>query len=870
MPKLASSPSVKLSSRELASPPLVYTDDYVRSNIPTVRNGVVVRTRLDDLEESSDEEGESEVIPAGMVRVAWLPTQEEENIPETEVEVLERCLLKGDIIKRTSDRGTLGATYQPLVSPQSYARALLIRIVQSGMITNIKVCLDLVAINDPSVKLYNVDALCVRTLRTYPNFHVAFGKRGLGCRGEGVQVTGWVEGVVVECPNGARALLGISSDQSPFRASGPLTTHMRLEAEPYPGEKVQMLVDAFRHCLLSWLTPERFIPCGKKINLSIVSIEVLIVHLKVLVHDGGKVEGVMNGDRLTLMADHMHEMKLVATPLDATLQIGSTIKIAIPNVNLATHEPADLPHITRGQLGSRKINETDFTVFLIEGKHTRCDILWQDGTVEPDMPSTALRPFYYNDDMFFPGDYVTMPSDDSTKPDDRLGVVWKCENSTCLVYWMEDTCTAEKDYMQDLDFARGIDLLLEAAETYKLKVAKYSVYDLTSHPDYHFALNDVVIRMGSDVIPGQSNGDAFDTIDTMDDARWVGQVHSHMADGSLCITWLDDTMTCVAPTAVYKVEEDNDYEANDHEVGEEGSDADWVTDDSEREEADDWVDVEDEGEKADNGSPITTSQQPLLVHRARATCTESKGSTIMSPPTDNEGHDIPEGSEVTTLPRHKGESTRAQFPSFLVLERTPSTVHYLSLATPSAPLAPQFISVLRKEYKLLTSCLPEGIQIRTYEDHIELFSVLIFGPDDTPYKGNVFVFDLQLPPTYPSVPPNAYYHSRCTGKLNPNLYEDGKICLSLLGTWAGKGAEVWGPHSNLLQLVVSLQALVLTKDPYYNEAGYERQRGMNDANESSRQYNESVVLRSLQAMESWARHPAEAFHHEILTHFSNN
>jgi hypothetical protein len=52
---------------------------------------------------------------------------------------------------------------------------------------------------------------------------------------------------------------------------------------------------------------------------------------------------------------------------------------------------------------------------------------------------------------------------------------------------------------------------------------------------------------------------------------------------------------------------------------------------------------------------------------------------------------------------------------------------------------------------------------------------------------------------YPSEPPAAHYHSYGL-RVNPNLYENGKVCLSLLATWAGKGSEVWNPDtSNMLQ-----------------------------------------------------------------------
>lgn len=51
--------------------------------------------------------------------------------------------------------------------------------------------------------------------------------------------------------------------------------------------------------------------------------------------------------------------------------------------------------------------------------------------------------------------------------------------------------------------------------------------------------------------------------------------------------------------------------------------------------------------------------------------------------------------------------------------------------------------------------------------------------------------------------------------VNPNLYEEGKVCLSILGTWAGEQSETWNAaRSSLLQAFVSIQGLVLVKEPY--------------------------------------------------------
>jgi len=66
-----------------------------------------------------------------------------------------------------------------------------------------------------------------------------------------------------------------------------------------------------------------------------------------------------------------------------------------------------------------------------------------------------------------------------------------------------------------------------------------------------------------------------------------------------------------------------------------------------------------------------------------------------------------------------------------------------------------------------------------------------------------------------------YYHSGGHHVIQ-NLYESGKVCLSLLNTWTGSGSEVWNPIiSTILQVLLSLQALVLNENPYFNEAGYD-------------------------------------------------
>lgn len=81
--------------------------------------------------------------------------------------------------------------------------------------------------------------------------------------------------------------------------------------------------------------------------------------------------------------------------------------------------------------------------------------------------------------------------------------------------------------------------------------------------------------------------------------------------------------------------------------------------------------------------------------------------------------------------------------------------------------------------------------------------VLITGPLDTPYMNGCFEFDVCFPANYPNTP--MLINLRTTGRnsvrFNPNLYECGKVCLSLLNTWSGRTQDMWNPStSNLIQV----------------------------------------------------------------------
>lgn len=206
---------------------------------------------------------------------------------------------------------------------------------------------------------------------------------------------------------------------------------------------------------------------------------------------------------------------------------------------------------------------------------------------------------------------------------------------------------------------------------------------------------------------------------------------------------------------------------------------------------------------------------------------------------------------------------------FSIEETAPDSHKFrLTMFQPTDPT--NFFRTVSKELKLLKSSLPPGIWVKGFDDRIDLYSVMFRGPEKTPYEDGLFLFDFQLSADYPAAPPLCHYISYCNDRLNPNLYEDGKVCVSLLGTWSGRGTEVWTSSSTLLQVIVSIQGLILVPEPYFNEAGFEKQKGSQQGRENSRMYNEMVVLKLVQAQTKLLQHPPPVFKDIIIEHFKRH
>ncbi|ELK27335.1 Baculoviral IAP repeat-containing protein 6 [Myotis davidii] len=156
---------------------------------------------------------------------------------------------------------------------------------------------------------------------------------------------------------------------------------------------------------------------------------------------------------------------------------------------------------------------------------------------------------------------------------------------------------------------------------------------------------------------------------------------------------------------------------------------------------------------------------------------------------------------------------------------------------------------LAQEAVTLSTSLPlsssSSVFVRCDEERLDIMKVLITGPADTPYANGCFEFDVYFPQDYPSSPP--LVNLETTGghsvRFNPNLYNDGKV-------------------------LVSVQSLILVAEPYFNEPGYERSRGTPSGTQSSREYDGNIRQATVKwAMLEQIRNPSPCFKEVIHKHF---
>ena len=180
---------------------------------------------------------------------------------------------------------------------------------------------------------------------------------------------------------------------------------------------------------------------------------------------------------------------------------------------------------------------------------------------------------------------------------------------------------------------------------------------------------------------------------------------------------------------------------------------------------------------------------------------------------------------------------------------------------------------INKELRTMADHLPLTLSnaafVRYDESNMDFLRALLFGAEGTPYAHGCFLFDIFMG-DYPTSPPkvNLITTGRDTVRFNPNLYANGYVCLSLLGTWGGQGCETWSAKSNITQVLVSIQSLVMSEDVYGNEPGYEAAAKTPEGKLLNEGYCNIVKYANIKfAMIEQINNPPQGFERVVEIHF---
>ncbi|KAK2728076.1 hypothetical protein QYM36_008527, partial [Artemia franciscana] len=171
------------------------------------------------------------------------------------------------------------------------------------------------------------------------------------------------------------------------------------------------------------------------------------------------------------------------------------------------------------------------------GTESRVTVMWQDGTVETNLPSRSLLPIQYLDDQeFFPGDFVVENKEDTVglENDDLLVPHGKHDYGCVKRTYRADRTVTVSWFKLNFDCDNKSEFCCER---------EMSSYEVKSHPDYDYRPGSCVIR-----IAGDPSDDPFNK---------AGQVVDYLTNGKVFVWWVNGSTEEVEPQDLYKV---GDYE----------------------------------------------------------------------------------------------------------------------------------------------------------------------------------------------------------------------------------------------------------------------------------------------------------------------
>jgi len=116
--------------------------------------------------------------------------------------------------------------------------------------------------------------------------------------------------------------------------------------------------------------------------------------------------------------------------------------------------------------------------------------------------------------------------------------------------------------------------------------------------------------------------------------------------------------------------------------------------------------------------------------------------------------------------------------------------------------------IIRKHYEKYMKDPLENLNIEPPEN-IFIWNFLLIGPKDTPWEDEIYAGIIKFPNNYPFSPPEIQFTSNL---FHPNIYSDGKICISILHEGVDQygyehSSERWSPAQTISSIFLSIITL---------------------------------------------------------------
>lgn len=113
---------------------------------------------------------------------------------------------------------------------------------------------------------------------------------------------------------------------------------------------------------------------------------------------------------------------------------------------------------------------------------------------------------------------------------------------------------------------------------------------------------------------------------------------------------------------------------------------------------------------------------------------------------------------------------------------------------------------------------------------------MIIGPKDSVYIHGFYFFTFNFPTNYPQQPPKVIFNTNDgQTRFHPNLYKNGKVCLSILNTWRGEG---WTSCQNIKSILLTIVS-IMDNNPLLHEPG------ITNSNTQVNEYNKIIKFKNI-------------------------